>query len=72
MLHSMKAVAAYLGVTTKTALRWEREMGLPVFRMGDGKWRSEEKNLQAWVENSEISEKIRRRLLRSVSRKGRA
>src|SRR5437879_11205818 len=32
LLNSWKDVAAYLGKTTRTAQRWERDLGLPIHR----------------------------------------
>lgn len=36
-LHSWKEVAAYLGVTVRSAQRWEKSAGLPVRRLGSGR-----------------------------------
>lgn len=36
-LHSWKEVAAYLGVTVRSAQRWEKTGGLPVRRLGRGR-----------------------------------
>lgn len=35
ILESWKAIAAHLGHTGKTCRKWERELGLPVHRLGD-------------------------------------
>jgi hypothetical protein len=44
-LQSWKEIAAYLGVTERTAQNWERERGLPVHRLGGEKGR-----VVAWTE----------------------
>jgi len=37
MLNSWKEIAAYLGRGVRTVQRWERELGLPIHRIGKGK-----------------------------------
>jgi hypothetical protein len=37
MLNSWKEIAAYLGRGVRTVQRWERELGLPVHRIGKGR-----------------------------------
>src|SRR5438034_755012 len=37
MLNSWKEIAAYLGRGVRTVQRWERDLGLPVHRIGKGK-----------------------------------
>jgi len=44
-LHSWKEIAHYLGVTERTAQKWERERGLPVHRMPGEKGR-----VVAWLD----------------------
>jgi excisionase family DNA binding protein len=44
-LHSWKEIAQYLGVTERTAQKWERERGLPVHRMPGEKGR-----VVAWLD----------------------
>lgn len=37
MLNSWKEIAAYLGRGVRTVQRWERDLGLPVHRIGKGR-----------------------------------
>ncbi len=43
-----KAVAAALGVSTSTARRWTRELGLPAYKLG-GQVRASRAELERWT-----------------------
>jgi excisionase family DNA binding protein len=43
-----KAVAAALGVSTSTARRWTRELGLPAYKLG-GQVRASRLELERWA-----------------------
>jgi len=43
-----KAIAAALGVSTSTARRWTRELGLPAYKLG-GQVRVSRAELERWV-----------------------
>jgi excisionase family DNA binding protein len=43
-----KAIAAALGVSTSTARRWTRELGLPAYKLG-GQVRVSRLELERWI-----------------------
>ena len=52
LLSSWKEIAAYLGVTVRTAQKWEAERGLPVRRLPGGRGRvmASVEEMDAWLE----------------------
>ncbi|HSK11469.1 MAG TPA: hypothetical protein VK911_17925 [Vicinamibacterales bacterium] len=59
-LHGWKDIAGHFGRTTRTVQRWERELGLPVHRMGLARGDAVYaivSELQAWQEATETEER---------------
>jgi len=52
MLVGMKAITRYLNnISETTALKWHRELGLPIKKTGDnGYWVGSRKRIDAWSE----------------------
>jgi excisionase family DNA binding protein len=48
ILVGWKAIATALGVSTSTARRWTRDLGLPAYRLG-GQVRASRLELYTWV-----------------------
>lgn len=46
-LFGLEAIAAFLGVSYKTVLRYQKKQGLPVRKLG-GRWCAEQGELEKW------------------------
>src|SRR5215469_15912380 len=58
MLNSWKEIANYLGRGVRTVQRWEREQGLPVHRIGNGKRSpvfATMAELKFWIATSDVT-----------------
>ncbi|MGJ5813635.1 helix-turn-helix domain-containing protein [Paludibaculum fermentans] len=60
LLSSWKEIAAYLGVSVRTAQKWEAERGLPVRRLPGGRGRVivSIDELSAWLQAPPVSERL--------------
>ena len=51
LLVGMKAICQHLGISEATAIKWVRELGLPIRKTGDnGYWVGSRKKIDAWSE----------------------
>lgn len=67
---SWKEIAAYLGCNVRTCQRWEKELGLPVFRIGESvraRVYAQKEDLESWLE----SQSKKANLQQEVQKQGR-